>query len=91
MPTKISFYRKETGEYRRLPELDREICDHFGYPCDPDLWAHNWMDVIGFAIAIGWNLEDQCMVDLVKDLPELEKIRAYMAEHYTTDAHRVFN
>lgn len=47
---------KATGEvyaHGRLIDLDKEICDHLGLPCDPQVWVLSWMNTVGYALAMG--------------------------------------
>lgn len=52
MPNCFSLRKKGTTHPAILQDVDKEMCDHFGQPCDPKHWLAGWYNVIGCLIAV---------------------------------------
>ena len=56
MAAYLELTERKTGEIisgTKLIALDNQIAQKFNIPSDPDRWAFDWMDSIGFALALG--------------------------------------
>jgi hypothetical protein len=55
MPNCFSLTRKTDKEAGpvALQQIDNELCEHFNVGPDPEMYCHQWVDTIGFALATG--------------------------------------
>ena len=81
MPNCFQLTSKETGQPKKLAELDNEIRAHFGAPPHPTQWYKGWYDCIGFSIAMGKDWQ-YCR----ETFDGLDEIIDYLEERYTYDA-----
>ena len=67
MPNCFQLTRKSEPEKGpvKLTQIDQEIADHLGVPCNPTIWCYYWYDIIGFKLALG-KKHDEIKADLLE-------------------------
>lgn len=97
MPVQVILTRKGDTEPRSFHDIDRELCQALDIPFDEEEWAGNWYNTLcGWGLAFGASLD--WLVDYWRKQAEdgnepsilFWRIAAYLNEHYTTEAWRVF-
>lgn len=75
----------------KLADIDNDICRHLGINPHPKMYAHCWVDIIGYAYAMGetpkswWAKVEKSYDDHGNpDMQPLSKISKYLAENYTS-------
>jgi hypothetical protein len=85
MPTVVKFIAKSETDQTKFADwldMDEQICAHMGKPVDPIQWHEYWVDIIGFHIALGGDLQQ--IQTKTHFSPEIKKIAKFLETHYTT-------
>lgn len=69
-----------------LCEIDEEMCQHFGVPCDIKHYHHDWYPVVGTGLAFGINYEE--LINRIKERIENPSPR-YTEEMQRFDQHLI--
>jgi hypothetical protein len=83
MAAYLSLKNRKTGEImsgENLIDLDAQICAAINHPVDKVQWCKNWMDTIGFALALGHDYSKVRAIFGGK--PELLEILNWLEENY---------
>lgn len=81
MPNCFSLTKVGTRQPESLQKVDDDMRRHFGAPADPDRWYKGWYDTIGFAIAMGKQ------VDWIREnMSGLNEVTDWLAGHYEWNA-----
>lgn len=84
MPACFQLTPKGSSTPAKFVDIDKEMCEHLGVPCDPGQWYAHWYDIIGLALAVGkdWEwLREQYGED-----EELGPVVEFLAERYDAES-----
>ena len=84
MPNCFTLTKKGEDKPSTFQDIDQELCDMLGVPCDDEHWVEHWYDSIGLALACGKTFK-QMMQEDYWDIND-QKILKYLDEHYTSSA-----
>ena len=84
MPRCFQLFKKGSQEPSKFEDVDDAICEHFGVTPDPDTYYQDWYDVIGLALAMGYDWDGIRRV--LKSSTEILKIVDFLEEHYSPTA-----
>ena len=83
MPACFQLFRKGSEESVKFVDIDREMCETLGVPCDPDHWYAHWYDIIGGALARGRDWE--WLREKFGDDEELGPVVEFLAARFDSD------
>ena len=83
------FTLSRDGKPVKLQDIDKELCDMLGVPCDDNEWVLGWYDSIGLGLACGcdWDkIRKILIIDDSEHHKSLAKVIDYLRNNFTTDS-----
>jgi hypothetical protein len=82
----VNFSLSRGGKLVKLVDVDIELCDYLGKPCDSVNWVCGWYDTIGLLMACGRNMAyiRNAVIGYYYEI-DLLKICDYLEANFETD------